>query len=348
MSKKSLLRASLVFCCSIIASILYLAPAHALDDGVNLQISPLPIVLASEPGKTVSSELRIRNAGTKTEKLKVTLRTFRAEGSEGKVVLEDRGPTDTHFDWVSFDHPTFEAPPNEWQTIKMKIAIPKSAAFGYYYAVQFERATPAKPEPGKSAVEGAIAIFVLLDVNNPGAKRTAEIVSFTADKKFYEFLPTEFSVVVKNTGNVHLSPHGNIFVQRDSKDKEPITAIEVNPNGGYVLPKSNRVYKASWADGFPVYAPKTKDGQAVTNTNGQPEQELKWDFSQVPKLRIGSYTANLVLVYDDGRRDVALGANVDFWVIPWRIIGGGVVVLLFVLIGLTSTGRNIWRRWRKK
>ncbi len=348
MIKKRPLRAYLTFSVTLIASLFLPVSAHAVEDGINLQISPLPIVMSSDPGKTVSSELRVRNAGTKDEKLKVTLRTFRAEGNEGKVVLKDRGPTDAHFDWVKFDRPTFEAPPNVWQSINMKITIPKSAAFGYYYAVQFERETPAEAQPGKNTVEGAIAIFVLLDVNNPGAKRMAEVVSFTADKKFYEFLPTEFSVVVRNTGNVHLSPRGNIFVQRDSKDKEPITTIEINPNGGYVLPKSNRVYKASWTDGFPVYVPKTKDGQAVTKANGQPEQELKWDFSQVPKLRIGSYTANLVLVYDDGRRDVPLGANLDFWVIPWRLIGGGVVIALFVIIGLRSTGLSIWRRWRKR
>lgn len=332
------------FIFSLLASLLP-TPTRALDTGINLQISPLPIVMTSDPGKTVTSDLRVRNAGTSSEKLKVSLRTFQAEGNKGNVVLKDRGPTDTHFDWVSFDRRTFDAPPNVWQTVKMKITIPKTAAFGYYYAVQFERATPAKAQPGQSAVEGAIAIFVLLDVNNPNAKRTAEIVSFTADKKFYEFLPSEFSVVVKNTGNVHLSPHGNIFIQRDSKDTQPITAIPFNASGGYILPKSNRVFKAFWNDGFPVYVPKTKDGQEVKDANGTVERELKWDFSQVPSLRIGNYTANLVMTYDDGRRDVPLSASLDFWVIPWRIVGGGVVILVvpsFLVYWLTR------RRYQKK
>ena len=318
----------------LLALILSSAPTRALDDGINLQISPLPILLSTDPGKTVSSELRIRNAGTKSEKLKVTLRTFKAQGNKGNVVLQDRGPTDQHFDWVSFDRPTFEAPPNVWQTVNMKIKVPKTAAFGYYYAVQFERATPVKAQPGQSAVEGAIAIFVLLEANNPNAKRTAEIASFTATKKFYEFLPADFDVVIKNTGNVHISPGGTVYIQRGNDDKDPITAIPLNPHGGYVLPKSNRTFKVSWDDGFPVYVPKTKDGLEVKGKNGEVERELKWDFSQVPDLRVGSYTAKLVTVY--------------FWVVPWRIVGGGVVIALFVAIGLGSTGRGMWRRWRKK
>ncbi len=341
----------LLWCLGVCVASLIPLPAlaaQAPDSGINLQISPLPITLDAEPGKTVSSDLRVRNAGTNTEKLKVTLRTFKSVGDEGNVELKDRGPTDTHFDWVKFDRPSFEASPNEWQTIKMTITVPKSAAFGYYYAVQFERATPVKTQPGKSAVEGAIAIFVLLDVKNPGAKRAAEIVSFTASNTFYEFLPANFNVVVKNTGNVHVSPRGTIFIQRGASDKEPTTAIPFNSSGGYVLPQSNRTFTASWNDGFPVYSPKTKDGQEVKNSQGQTERELTWDFSQVPKLRFGSYTASLVMIYDDGRRDVPLGASVDFWVIPWRLVGGGLMIALFVIIGLRSTGRSLWRRFRKK
>ncbi len=325
-----------------------MANASAADPGINLQISPLPIILDTEPGATISSDLRVRNAGITNEKLKVSLRTFRAEGDSGNVVLKDRGPTDAHFDWVSFDRPSFDAPPNEWQTIKMKIKVPKTAAFGYYYAVQFERVTPIKPQPGQNAVEGAIAIFVLLDVKNPGASRSAEIVSFKATKKFYEFLPAEFSVVVRNTGNVHLSPHGTIFIQRDQESGgEPIATIPFNPSGGYILPKSNRTFTASWNDGFPVYQPKIKDGQEVKDKNGRAERELEWDFNKsFNKLRFGNYTANLVVVYDDGRRDVPLGANLDFWVIPWRVIGI-VMILSLPIIWFGVRYRSVRRQLKR-
>ena len=62
---------------------------------------------------------------------------FGAYGDSGKPQILERGPGDDYFDWVKFDRPTFDAPANVWQTIKMTINVPKSAAFGYYYAVVF-------------------------------------------------------------------------------------------------------------------------------------------------------------------------------------------------------------------
>lgn len=41
--------------------------------GISLQISPLPIELNAKPGTSVGSDLRVRNAGTSTEKLQVRL-----------------------------------------------------------------------------------------------------------------------------------------------------------------------------------------------------------------------------------------------------------------------------------
>jgi len=61
----------------------------------------------------------------------------------------------------------------------MTIKTPPEAAFGYYLAVLFSRATPEKPSGGASAVEGGVASLVLLDVQAKGANRSAKVVSLT-------------------------------------------------------------------------------------------------------------------------------------------------------------------------
>ena len=58
--------------------------------------------------------------------------------------------------------------------------------------------------------------------------------------------------------------------------------------------------------------------------------ELKWDWGQASKLRWGKYTAKMLLIYDDGQRDVPIEGEVSFWVVPWRLIG--VVLFNFGLI----------------
>jgi hypothetical protein len=307
--------------------------------GLNIEISPLPIELDAKPGTATSTDLRVRNAGPASEKLKASLKTFTAEGADGHIVLHDPGPNDEFTQWVSFNHTVFDAPPGQWQSIKMNINLPKSAAFGYYYAVQFELANPPKPQPGETSLQGAVVIFVLLNAEAPGAVRKADVKSFTADHQTYEFLPVNFNVALHNSGNLHLTPHGNIFIHRGGKQ---VAALSINSTQGKVLPGANRIFTTSWSDGFPVHQTVTDaNGSVVKDAKGNPKQKLSWNFSKVSKLRFGHYTADLLLIYNDGQRDIPVTGSLSFWVIPWRLLGGLLIVLLFMTIGFWSSIRRM-------
>jgi hypothetical protein len=312
------------------------------SQGLNVEISPLPIDIETKPGVPVSSNLRIRNSGSVSEKLKLSLKTFAAEGQDGQVTLKDPSPNNDFIKWVSFDKATFDAPPGQWQTIKMTISPPKNAAFGYYYAVQVELASPPKNQPGTAKLQGAVAIFVLLNVKAPGASRKIEVTSFSADHNTYEFLPAIFSVRVNNSGNVHAAPHGNIFIKRGSHQ---VASIPINLTEGQVLPNSNRVYSASWNDGFPAYVNITDDnGQPIKDAKGQVKRQLKWDFSKISHLRFGHYTASLVMVYNNGQSDVPITGTLSFWVIPWRLIGLVVLLVAGPALGVYIIMRHRFNR----
>ncbi len=307
-------------------------PAHAQSKpqpqtaaGINIEISPLPIQLSAKPGSTVSADLRVRNSGSLPETLKASIKTFTAEGADGHVVLHDPAVADQVTRWVSFDKSVFNAPPGLWQTIKMTVNVPKTAAFGYYYGVQFELANPPKPEPGKANLQGAVVIFVLLNAEAPGATKKIEVTSFSADHQTYEFLPANFSVKLHNAGNLHASAHGNIFIKRGGKQ---VASLGVNATEGLVLPGSNRVFGSSWSDGFPVYTQVTDaSGRPLKDAKGKIKQKLSWNFSQVSKLRFGHYKAELVLIYNDGQRDIPITGSLSFWVVPWRLIIYAVLII---------------------
>jgi hypothetical protein len=262
---------------------------------------------------------------------------FSAYGDEGKPRLLDREKGDDYFDWVTFSENEFTLNPNEWKTITATISVPQAAAFGYYYAVTFSRKNEDIPGGQRTTkVVGATATLVLLEVRVPNAVRNIEVLDFSTPRQIYEFLPVKFSIKLKNKGNVHVIPTGNIFIDRFGETKD-VAILTVNELKGNVLPDSNRVFDSSWQDGFPVYVEKTNgDKVVITDKAGKPITQLKWDFSQVPKLRWGKYTANLLLVYDDGTHDVPIEGKLSFWVMPWRIIGGGLVFLMLVLAGLFS------------
>ena len=293
-------------------------------EGFNLVTSPLPINLQATPGSTVSADIKVKNGATKTEKLKVSLMKFSAYGEEGKPSIQDRATGDDYFDWVTFTPEVFDAPPNEWITVKMTIKLPPAAAFGYYYAAVFSRANAVKPSSTRENVlVGSTAVLVLLDAKVPGAKRTASISSFSASKRFYEFLPSTFTAKIHNSGNVHLIPTGNIFIKRGSKN---VATLKINSAAGNILPNSNRIFTAAWTDGFPVYAPKVSNGKVEIGNDGKQVNSLQWDLSKISHLKFGRYTAHLVMAYDNGSRDVPLEATVSFWVVPVRVILLGIAV----------------------
>lgn len=304
---------------------------------LSLMTSPLPLNIITSPGKTVTADLRVKNNSTRTENLKIELLKFGASGESGNPQLQEREEKDVHFDWVSFSEPAFVAEPNVWKTIKMTIKTPDTAAFGYYYAVLFSRANPDRPTGGASGVEGGVASLVLLNVDAPGAKREAKVAQILSAKKVYEFLPAEFTVKLRNSGNVHVAPVGSIFIKRGSKQ---VAVIDFNDQRGNILPGTNRVFENTWNDGFPRFEEKMVGNKAT--------RELKWDFGDIQKLRFGKYTATLVAVYDDGQRDVPVEAVVSFWVIPWRALGVLLLVLLLVGIGIWATLRSFWRKIRRK
>ncbi len=312
--------------------------------GLSITTSPLPISISAKPGETVQTNLRIKNSGNSTETLKVGLMKFSAFGDEGKPKLEDKVVGDDYFDWVSFSRTVFRAEPNVWQDITMTINVPKSAAFGYYYAVTFQRANPASANTTKATVLlGGTATLVLLDVDSPNAKRQLELVNFKVSRRSYEFLPVEFSIRLKNTGNVHVVPTGSIYITRGANQ---IEVLPFNATKGNVLPSSGRIFTQDWKSGFPVYEPKIVNGTTQLK-NGQTVYKLNWKFNRITDLRFGRYTAHITVVYDDGKHDQALDSSVSFWVIPWRLIG------IFIGIPLAMIGTIIYlvisrRKYKKK
>ncbi len=334
-------RTSLLFIIIILATVFVVPFIHAQSDtgALNLTTSPLPISLTAKPGETITTELRVKNSGTKTEVLKVGLMKFSAVGEEGKPQLDDRQPGDDYFDWVSFSENQFVAQPNEWKSITMTVAVPKTAALGYYYAVTFSRANPETAIDKNAQVRGGTATLVLLDVLSPNAKRQAKLTDFHTTRKIYEFLPVTFVIKLANTGNIHLAPSGTIYIKRG---KQQIDTIPVNTTKGNILPKSSRVFTVQWDDGYPVYKTKEAGGTTVLK-NGQPVMTLHWDNGKLGKLRFGKYTANLLMTYDDGTRDVPLEASVSFWVVPWRLLAvfiGIPAVLLAIIIYLVVSRRK--------
>jgi hypothetical protein len=165
--------------------------------------------------------------------------------------------------------------------------------------------------------------------------REVTVTDFQVNRPWYEFLPVSFTVKLKNTGNVHIAPRGSIFIGREG---QPETAIlEVNSEKGNILPDSGRSFTMDWNDGFLRYVDAQEDGKVIRNEDGTIKKTLDWNWKDAAKLRFGKYQAKLLLIYDDGHRDVPLEGTVSFWVVPWRLllallVNVGIIIGFFYLL----------------
>ena len=310
-----------------------------------LETSPLPISLVADPGTTVTTDIRVKQAGPGDAKLQVKLQKFGAFGDQGKPKLMDPEPGDQFVKWVKFDKTEFDAPANVWQTIHMTISLPKTAAFGYYYAAVISRVGDDIHRDNRTnSIAGATAVLVLLEARNPNANRTLVLKSFASIHRIYEFLPSTFNLTLGNTGNVHAVPHGDIFIKQNGKQ---LAVLPINSGGGNILPQSNRIFPVKWTDGYPSYQDVLVNGAVKINDKGHQVQTLSWDpggNNPFTKLRMGKYTAELFAVYDNGHNDVPIEATVTFWVIPWRFLLAMLVLIALVGLGVYLSVRGTLRR----
>ncbi len=306
---------------------------------INLTISPVSLALETEPGTPVITSIKVRNNSQTAEQLNISFGTFKADPTGQHPELIDPKPEDEFMKWLTADPGSFTLKPGEWQTISITFAPPSDAALSYYYTIMINRAAvPTKP--GETVIQGAPAVLVLSNVKSPNAKRQLELGEFKATHPFLEYLPESFEISVKNTGNVHVAPAGNIFI--DGQGKKDLAVLSINPNNSAVLPQSSRTLETTWDDGFPM---KLEKGSSSSEPGFQ-VFSTRWDLSKGDRFRFGKYTAHLLMVYDNGERDVPIESFVSFWVIPWKLLLVCFFTASLVLLGLRSVLLSSWRKIR--
>ncbi len=321
--------------------------ASALNNaGSIITTSPVTVDIATPPGTSTTTNLQVQNNSSSPVNITLKLQEFRADGLSGKAQIYNPPISDPSISWVHFSQTTFTAQPGVWENVVMNINVPKTAAFGYYYAVLFVPKTVLNTTVNTNKVKGANAILVLLDAHVPGESRKLSIEDFSVNKTIFQYLPAKFSVNVHNDGKIFTAPKGDIYISRTLTGKT-IDTLDINSGQGNVLPNTNRVFNASWNNGFPYYGLKRINGQIVSDKNGKPVQQLKWNVTNISSFRYGKYYAHLVLVYNDGTRDIAVNGVVTFWVIPWLMLIGVLIFTLLILFSIYSITKVIVRRFKR-
>ena len=323
-----------------------LRPVSVPETGVNITLSPTFLSLVTDPEKEVEGQFKVRNNNNFTEYFELSLAKFEAAEGGARPLLVPLTSKDEFREWIEFSEKQFMVEANETKTINVNIEPPKSASLGYYYAILVNRIQDKESESNGAVVAGAPALLTLLEVKTPNAQRELQVLDFTTEHFIYEYLPTTFSIKVKNNGNIHTAPVGDIFI--DSGKKKNIAILHINEGRGNVLPATERIFSVNWGEGMITRVPKEENGSMVRDGKGNVVYETKFDFDKpLSTFRIGKYTANLLLVYDNGERDIPVEATVSFWVIPYKLILGAILVL-FLPVAIIFGALRMKKRKNKK
>jgi len=319
--------------------------ANAQTQPINITASPTLFDLSLKPGDTVTKSFRVRNNTTTSVPLSITLKKIIPD-TGGQLIVQDFKNTDSYQSWLTVATATPTAAPQEWTTVQFTLNIPKDAAFGYYWAIVVAPSSISGNLTTSGAhITGALAIPVLLAVQKEGITFGGKLLDFITDASFYEYLPTTFLTTLENNGNIHIRPTGDIFIT-DWTGKQ-VGFVKVNPDFGAILPNAKRTFATTWNDSFITRDPKIEDGKVMTDSKGHPEYAIHFHFDKVLSLRIGKYKASELVVISGDKKDISFERTLTFFVFPWKIVLGLLVVILLAALGLWNTIHTLWKHGRK-
>jgi hypothetical protein len=294
------------------------APAtQSPSAGQALEIAPPVLNLKADPGEVIQAKIALRDISSTSLIVTSEINDFTANGEDGtpKVITDtaEKSPYSI-IDWIK-PIPGLTLKSRQIENLPVTITVPKNAAPGGYYGVVRFTATAPNIDQSGVALSASLGAMIFIRVNGD-AKESMSIQDFYLSKDdsrgfFFDSIPVTFTERIKNQGNVHEQPIGQILVT-DMFGK-PAVNVNVNLEGRNVLPATIRRFD------------QPLDKSAVGN-----------------RILFGLYTAKLTMKY--GATGQTVTKTIKFWIFPWKLL----IAAIIVLIVLVLLGRLMLKRYNDR
>lgn len=266
-----------------------------------LTVGPPKLEYSVDPGDIVEGRIFLLNEGDEEKTFYPYFEKFIEVDGEKKFLPSE--PT-TLADWFEAEESvTLKA--KEQRYVPFKFKVPSDASPGGHFAVIWWSSAPTGSSNGQTSIVVRAGILVLLRVSGD-IREEAKILSFSAEGRLLNKLPSGFNVEFQNDGNVYVKPSGEITIKNIFGKTRAVVAF--NPKGMQVLPQSKKAFEESWAGGF----------------------------------GFGFYTANINAVYGEAANKIS--EKFSFFVFPWKIILG-VLLAGFILVWGAKKGVKKYNQW---
>lgn len=309
MKRRSLLTATVIIVAACWVGVgAYAAPTPpSTNGGQALEIAPPVINLSANPGQTITTQISLRDISNGRLLVTGQINDFVAAGEDGtpKILLDNQGSSPYSLrGWTS---PLSELllEPKQIKNLRVTIAVPANAAPGGYYGVVRFTATPPELKGTGVSLSASLGALLLLKVNGD-VKENLSIAEFSVNHNstsgpVFESTPLEFVEKIKNSGNIHEQPTGQVTVT-DMFGKK-VAVVNINMPPANILPSSTRKFT------------QPLDSSVIGN-----------------KVLFGQYHAQLRVTY--GANKSIVTSSLTFWVIPYKLIGAGIILLIAAFFAL--------------
>ncbi len=264
-------------------------------------VGPGKTEMSLAPGESGQVELIITNRTGELKQFNFEIEDVTgSQNPDSAVILlgDKRGPY-TLKDYIELPQTSIELENNERARVPVTVKIPLDAEPGGRYGSVLVTTVTRDAETGdgggatpQSAIISRISTLFFVIVEGD-VEISGSLKDFTTlpQKKWFNNGPIRFGIYFENTGLVHLNPYGILRVSNIFG--EEVGYVEIEP--WFALPKSLRFREVEWNRG----------------------------------LLFGKYTATIEI--NRGYDDVIDTLDYSFWVLPWKIITAGLIVLFLVL-----------------
>jgi hypothetical protein len=288
--------------------------------GQALEIAPPVIYLTANPGQILKTQIFLRDISSGDLIVTGQANDFVASGEDGtpKILLNDDNPNPYSLKkWVSAPA-ELRLVPREVKTMAISINVPASASPGGHYGIIRFTATPPSLKNSGVSLSTSLGALILLTVNGK-VNENLNIKELSVNHSgksgtLFQSGPLNFVTRLENIGNVHEQPTGQITITNMFGKK--LAAVNINLPPRNILPASTRKFTTAL------------DSSVIGN-----------------KKLFGRYTAELKVTYGQNKKVVT--SSITFWVIPYKLIAGLIILLIagfFALrFGLRRYNRRVLR-----
>lgn len=292
-------------------------------DASAFSIQPALKEISMNPGDEYQGVLTIMNDDRIPQNFRISIQKFMPQGEFGQQTFLPEDDRRGLPEWIHIDRQTLRLEPNARSTVRWKMTVPQNILPGGYYAAIFTTASMDGVSNEFMPLAARIGMLLFVRVNG-NVKPHFSFSDFYVAERSLSRLPVTMTALITNDGNVHGSPEGKIEI-RNIWGKIT-TRMDLNPDGGRVLPDSKRRIQSVWQE----RQPKTGNGFWY-------EAAEEWR-----NFGLGPYTITATMASVSPDQAQIRVEKVKIW--PFRLVFLAFFLLVLIVVTFYGYGRAVLKR----